>query len=60
MSIKSYYSEVIREMKNVIWPSRSHTISATIVVILISIVMAVLLFGADEMFKFLLVTILKK
>ena len=48
------------EMKRVVWPSRSHTIMATVVVILISVFMAAYLFGADALFKFLLVTILKK
>lgn len=60
MSIKSYYKEVVGEMKKVVWPSRSHTIIATVVVILISVLMSIYLFGADEIFKFLLAILVKK
>ncbi len=60
MSIKSYYKEVANEMKKVVWPSRSHTIVATVVVILISVFMSMYLFMADELFKFLLAIIIKK
>ncbi len=60
MSIQSYYKEVLVEMKNVVWPSRKHTINATMLVIFISIIMAIYLFSADTLFKDLLKIIINK
>lgn len=60
MSIQSYYKEVIEEMKNVVWPSRNHTINATLLVIVISVIMALYLFGMDILFKDLLKLIINK
>lgn len=48
------------EMKNVVWPSRSHTIAATAIVILMSVAVAAYLFGADYVFKDLLTFIIGK
>lgn len=60
MSIQSYYKEIMDEMKNVVWPGRRHTISATVIVIIVSVVMAVYLFGADALFRDLLKFIINK
>ena len=60
MSIKSYYKEVMSEMKNVKWPSGKHTVNATIVVIVISILMGAYLFAVDIGFKDLLNFILNR
>ena len=60
MSIQSYYKEVIEEMKNVVWPSTRHTINATILVIVVSVIMALYLFGADTLFRDLLKVIINK
>ncbi len=60
MSIQSYYKEVIEEMKNVVWPGRRHTINATILVIVVSVIMAIYLFGADTLFRDLLKVIINK
>lgn len=60
MSIKSYYNEVMEEMKHVVWPSRSHTINATFTVILVSVAIGAYLFAVDLSFKDLLALIIKK
>ncbi len=60
MSIQSYSKEVLAEMKNVVWPGRNHTINATILVIVISVVMAIYLFSADTLFRDLLKIIINK
>ena len=47
-------------MKNVVWPGRRHTINATILVIVVSVIMAIYLFGADTLFRDLLKVIINK
>ncbi len=42
------------EMRKVIWPSREETTRLTIVVVILSAVLSLLLFGADSLFTWLI------
>lgn len=54
MSIIDYFRETRVEMGQVTWPSRAQTISYTIVVVVLSLVVAGLLGGFDLGFSWLL------
>jgi preprotein translocase subunit SecE len=48
------FREVRSEMKKVVWPTREETIRLTAVVIALSVVISIILFGADALFATLL------
>ena len=54
-----YFKEVIRELKKVSWPSRKQTVNKTMLVIVISLLLAVYLGGLDFMFQKLAEVIIK-
>ena len=54
-----YFKEVVRELKKVSWPSRKQTVNKTILVIVISILLAVYLGGLDFAFQKLTETLIK-
>ena len=54
MSIISYIKEVKAESKNVKWPSKKQIINYTLVVIVLSIVLALYVGGLDALFARLL------
>ena len=54
-----YLKEVVRELKKVSWPSRKQTVNKTILVIVISILLAVYLGGLDFVFQKLTETLIK-
>jgi len=54
-----YFKEVVRELKKVSWPSRKQTVNKTILVIVISILLAVYLGGLDFVFQKLTETLIK-
>jgi len=54
-----YFKEVVRELKKVSWPSRKQTVNKTILVIVISILLAVYLGGLDFVFQKLAETLIK-
>lgn len=55
----AYFSEVIRELKKVSWPSRKQTFDKTLLVIAISLVLAVYLGSVDFIFQKLTETLIK-
>lgn len=54
-----YFKEVVRELKKVSWPSRKHTVDKTILVIVISALLAVYLGGLDFVFQKLTEVLIK-
>ena len=59
MNLFAYLKEVRAELKEVSWPTRAQTISYTVVVIVISAVVAVFLGSVDFGLKSLLTHFLK-
>ena len=59
MNIFNYLKETKAELKEVTWPTKAQTITFSVLVILISVVVAVLLGGVDFSLKQLLVFIFK-
>ena len=47
MKLSQYFKETKNELKEVVFPSRSTTITYTVLVILISVLVAVILSGVD-------------
>lgn len=47
----TYLQEVIRELKKVSWPSREQTVQKTVLVLVVSALLAVYLGGLDILFK---------
>lgn len=45
-----YFEEVVRELKKVDWPNREQTIQQTVLVIVVSVVVAAYLGGLDYLF----------
>ncbi len=45
--------ETRSELRKVVWPTREETIRLTIVVLTISAIIGIILFGADSLFLFL-------
>ena len=46
-SMRTFFSEVVSEMKKVSFPSRDEVVSTTVVVIITSVIFAVFLYVAD-------------
>ena len=53
-SIAKRFADVKSEMKKITWPSKSQVINNTMVVIAVSLVAAVLIFGLDTAFGLVL------
>ncbi len=58
-SIKKYFREVKSEMKKIVWPTKSQVVNNTLIVIAVSLVAAVLIFGLDTVFGLVLKLIYK-
>jgi len=58
-SIKKRFGEIKSEMKKITWPTKSQVINNTLVVIAVSLVAAVLIFGLDTVFGLVLQLIYK-
>ena len=58
MSIVSYIKEVAAETKNIKWPTRKQVISYTLIVIILSIILAAYVGALDAIFARLLSIIL--
>lgn len=54
MSITNYLKSVKEELKHVVWPTRKALVIHTILVVVISLVVAIYLFELDNVFAFLL------
>ena len=59
-SIKNFFKgwgkkvkEIKAEVKKIVWPTKSQVINNTIVVIVVSIIAAVVIFGLDTVFGFI-------
>lgn len=52
MKIVQYLKETKNELKEVVFPTTSQTVTFTVLVILISVVVAAMLFGVDKGFTF--------
>ena len=50
---REFWRETTAEMKKVTWPGRSEVVGTTVVVLVATIVFAVYLWGADQIFFFL-------
>jgi preprotein translocase subunit SecE len=53
-SIKKRFIEVKGEMKKIVWPTKSQIVNNTLVVIAVSLIAAVLIFGLDTIFGLVL------
>ena len=49
-SIKKRFIEIKGEMKKIVWPTKSQIVNNTLVVIAVSLIAAVLIFGLDTIF----------
>ena len=48
--IKEYLKNVYYEMRKVTWPTRNEVVNSTIVVVIISLIVAVIIFALDTVF----------
>ena len=53
-SIKKRAVEIKGEMKKIVWPTKSQIVNNTLVVIAVSLIAAVLIFGLDTVFGLVL------
>lgn len=53
-SIKKRFIEIKGEMKKIVWPTKSQIVNNTLVVIAVSLIAAVLIFGLDTIFGLVL------
>ena len=53
-SIKKRFLEIKGEMKKIVWPTKSQIVNNTLVVIAVSLIAAVLIFGLDTIFGLVL------
>jgi preprotein translocase subunit SecE len=51
VKIKNYFNEVIQELKKVTWPSKKQTANKTILVLVVSLLLAIYLGGLDFLFQ---------
>ena len=51
--IKKFFKDYSSEMKKIVWPTKSQVINNTIVVIVVSLIAAVVIFGLDTVFGFI-------
>ncbi len=49
-AIKKNFRDIKSEMKKIVWPSKSQIVNNTLIVIAVSLVAAVLVFGLDSVF----------
>ena len=56
--IVDYLKQIYNEMRKVTWPTRSELVNSTIVVIVISTIVAVIIFVLDLLFSNILHTVL--
>lgn len=59
VSLGEYFKEVARELKKVSWPSRQQTVNKTLLVLVVSIVLAIYLGGVDFVFQKLTTMLIK-
>lgn len=57
--IRDYLKNVYYEMRKVTWPTRSEVTNSTIVVVVISLIVAVIIFALDTVFTTVLGLVLR-
>jgi preprotein translocase subunit SecE len=55
--IKEFLLDVQKEMKKVSWPTQKELVDYTIVVVIFTIILAVFIFGVDQVYSTVLETI---
>lgn len=58
--IKKYLKEAIAEMKKVTWPTKKETYQYSVLVVVLTIVLAVFIFGLDTLFSKILAAFVAK
>ena len=58
-SIGKFFRDTFSEMKKVVWPSKKQIINNTLVVLVVVVIAALVIFGLDSLFGFLLNLLLK-
>ena len=53
VSTREFWRDMTSEMKKVTWPTRSEVVGTTVVVLIATLVFALYLWGADQVFFFL-------
>jgi len=53
LTTREFWRDTAAEMKKVTWPGRSEVVGTTVVVLIATVVFAVYLWGADQVFFFL-------
>ena len=59
MTLLTYFQDTVSELKQVRWPTRETTLKLTIIVIVISVVVAAYIGALDFLFTNLLTTLIK-
>tara|TARA_Y200000002_G_scaffold125832_1_gene103393 strand:+ start:196 stop:378 length:183 start_codon:yes stop_codon:yes gene_type:complete len=57
--ITNFFDSVTKEFKKVSWPTQTELIDNTIIVVVFSIILAVLIFGIDQVYSTILEAIYK-
>lgn len=57
--LRTYFQEVIQELKKVSWPTRQQTTNKTLLVVAVSIVVAIYIGGLDFVFQRLMAGLIK-
>ena len=50
-NITNFFDSVTKEFKKVSWPTQSELVDNTIIVVVFSIILAVLIFGIDQVYS---------
>ena len=53
LATRDFYRETNSEMRKVTWPGRNEVVGTTVVVLIATVIFAVYLWGADQVFFFL-------
>ena len=53
-TMKKRFTDIKGEMKKIVWPTKSQIVNNTLVVIAVSLIAAVLIFGLDTIFGLVL------
>ncbi|MCC8097083.1 MAG: preprotein translocase subunit SecE [Eubacterium sp.] len=57
-SAKKFVNKHVGEFKKIIWPSRQELFKQTVTVICLSVIVAVIIWGYDEVFEYLYQTLI--
>ncbi len=54
MNLKAYIEDVIKEMQKVSWPKRQELVSNTVITLVATIIISLIIFGADRVIGWVL------